>query len=156
MSKDSTMEIDHPASTALRGLRAANEQLHAPPEIGQALLRSFDAQGRMRRPSWRERLKTWTAPLVSAGAVAAAAMLVLLAPPPPAAQAAQTHPFIAIGAADRLAGRTDLTVVETRVSQLDLAAWGMPVAPSSVDGTVRTQLLVGADGEPLALRFMNE
>lgn len=150
------MDTKHPASTALRGLRAANAALHAPPELEAALLHAFDAGRKPARKTWRERLRNWTAPLVSAGAVATAALLVLLAPPPPVAQAAQSHPFIAIGAAERLAGRTDLTVVETRVSQLDLAAWGMPVAPSSVDGSVRTQLLVGADGEPVALRFMNE
>ncbi len=45
-------------------------------------------------------------------------------------------------------------MLETEVPRTALAALGVPVSPENAGDSVRAELLVGADGSPLALRLI--
>jgi len=61
--------------------------------------------------------------------------------------------FIALDSFERIEQEADPQLVEAEVPRTMLAALGLPVAPEQAGETVRAEMLVAADGEPLALRL---
>jgi hypothetical protein len=61
--------------------------------------------------------------------------------------------FVAIESLERIEQEADPHMVETRVARAELAALGVAVSPENAGESVRAELLVAADGAPLALRL---
>jgi hypothetical protein len=61
--------------------------------------------------------------------------------------------FVALESLERIEQETAPRMVETDVPRSALAPLGIPVTPENAGDPVRAELLVSADGEPLALRL---
>ena len=61
--------------------------------------------------------------------------------------------FIALESLERIEQEPDTRVVEAELPRTALAPLGMPVDPASAAATVRAEMLVAADGQPLAVRL---
>lgn len=156
-------------------LRRETGALDTPPEVEHALMAAFARQHPPRR--WYHRL--WPAGLAAAGGgqvlargagVAALALVAAVAvvqlqpggsPPPhlaaaPGANGARVidGAFVALEPLERIAQEAAPHMVEADVPRIALAALGVPVTPHNADQTVRAEMLVAADGQPLALRLM--
>jgi len=60
--------------------------------------------------------------------------------------------FIALDSAERIAAEPAPRMVAADVPRTSLAALGMPLTPENAGDSVRAEMLVAADGQPLALR----
>jgi hypothetical protein len=60
--------------------------------------------------------------------------------------------FIALDSAERIAAEPAPRMVATDVPRTSLAALGVPLTPENAGDSVRAEMLVAADGQPLALR----
>lgn len=153
----------------LAALRGELAGLDAPPRIEQALMHAFASQfppGRRWHQGWRRKLASpgWG---IGAGAAGAAlvALLFVLAPGAPglvrghggdvALPAGRDNgmAFIALDSLERIEQEPAPRMVETRVPRTALAALGLPVSPENAGESVKAELLVAADGQPLALRL---
>jgi hypothetical protein len=147
----------------LAALRAAMAAHDAPPHVEQALMSAFAA--RFPRKRWYHALspRQWS---VGAGSGALAATLALVlalhAPAtldPVAAtlvqDADQGSAFIALESVERIEQEANPRVLEADVPRTALAALGLPVNPENAGESVRAEMLVGADGAPLALRLVS-
>jgi hypothetical protein len=146
---------------AFDALRAGMAPLAAPRGVEKELMAAFSQQFAPRR-WYRALTKTqWSL----AGGVAGTAAVALLAlslslhaPSAPvdgtAAEAADRGPFIALASAERIEQETDPLMLETDVPRAELASLGVPISPENAGDSVRAELLVGADGSPLALRLI--
>lgn len=143
---------------ALRGALAAR---HTPPGVEQELMAAFAQRYPKRR--WYQSMSRarWgmAGGLGSAAAVAAALVLSLYAPPQVGGGAGQLAgfdsgaAFIALEPLERIRQEPDPRIVETEIARTALAALGVPVTPENAGDQVRAELLIGADGQPLALRL---
>ena len=61
--------------------------------------------------------------------------------------------FIALDSFERIEAEPAPRLVETEVPRTMLAALGLPATPENAGDAVRAEMLVGAGGEPLALRL---
>jgi hypothetical protein len=61
--------------------------------------------------------------------------------------------FIALDSAERIAAEPSPHMVATDVPRTSLAALGVPLTPENAGDSVRAEMLVAADGQPLALRL---
>jgi hypothetical protein len=61
-------------------------------------------------------------------------------------------PFIALDSAERIAAEPAPRLVAADVPRTSLAALGLPLTPENAGDSVRAEMLVAADGQPLALR----
>ena len=61
--------------------------------------------------------------------------------------------FIALDSFERIEAEPAPRLVETEVPRTMLAAFGLPAAPENAGEAVRAEMLIGAGGEPLALRL---
>jgi hypothetical protein len=61
--------------------------------------------------------------------------------------------FIALDSAERIAAEPAPRMVAADVPRTSLAALGMPLTPENAGDSVRAEMLVAADGQPLALRL---
>jgi len=61
--------------------------------------------------------------------------------------------FIALDSAERIAAEPAPRMVATDVPRTSLAALGVPLTPENAGDSVRAEMLVAADGQPLALRL---
>ncbi|QYF94681.1 hypothetical protein KY495_05665 [Massilia sp. PAMC28688] len=148
-----------PPFAALRGAMAG---LNAPRGVEKELLDAFARQFPPRR--WYHALspRQWG----MAGGVGSTALVAVLAlglstqvPPPalPAAPAVTVDDgaaFIALASAERIEQEPHARMLETDVPRTALAAIGLPVTPENAGDSVRAEVLVGADGSPLALRLV--
>lgn len=145
---------DTELDAALAQLRSDSADLHTPLGVEQTLLAAFARQLRPR--PWYRRLGA-----VSGLASAALATLLVLALPhgaPPAmptAVAESGGEFIALDSAERIAQEPAPRLIETDVARAVLAPLGVTSSPDNAGELVRAQMLVGADGQPLALRLLN-
>jgi hypothetical protein len=148
---------DHLAGP-LRTLRAAMDGVDAPRGVEKELMDAF-AKRHARKP-WYRRLPAiqWA----GAGAAAALAVVFALALYPPAPQPADgAQPvqrggrgyFIALESLERIEGEPNPRMIETEVPRMELASLGVPVTPENAGDSVLAEMLVGADGQPLALRL---
>lgn len=158
MNPDDTPDLD----ARLAALRGAMQGIDAPRCVEKELMQAFAARFPRRQP-WHRRLSwpEWGAAGVCA-AVSALVLATLLTPFPPADELALRAPllrleggkaFIALDSFERIAQEPDPQLVEAEVPRTMLAALGLPVAPEQAGEAVRAEMLVAADGEPLALRL---
>lgn len=167
------MDTDDPTAplpaAPLAALRDELARLDAPPRVEQALMRAFAARFPP-KPRWYRRWhEKFSAPGPSIGASAAAAVLVallfVLAPGtsgllrghgsesrPPAGRD-DGAAFIALDSLERIAQEPAPRMVETQLPRAALAALGVPVTPENAGESVKAEMLVAADGRPLALRL---
>ena len=162
-------DMDHKDSnepllaSRLAGLRAEMARIETPPCVEKELLQAFARQFPPPR-RWWQRLSppAWGI----AGSLASAALVVLvfaLAPRlPPTAGELDTRPlvgrdaegaFIALDSLERIEQEPNPQLIETEVPGTALAALGVPVTPETAGDPVRAEMLVSADGHPLALRL---
>lgn len=131
----------------------------APRCVEKELMQAFTREFAGKRPWYRR----WSLPHWGAagafGSLAAAALLLVLAPQrlvtvgPSLVGFDDGAAFIALDSLERIAREPDARLVEADLPQTALAPLGVPVNPQNADGTVRAEMLVAADGHPLALRL---
>lgn len=63
--------------------------------------------------------------------------------------------FVALASAERIEQEPDAQMLEADVPRAALASMGVPVSPDNAGDSVRAEMLVGADGSPLALRLVS-
>jgi hypothetical protein len=61
--------------------------------------------------------------------------------------------FVALDSLERIEAEPDARLVEAEVPRTVLAPLGVPVSPDNAADTVRAEMLVAADGQPLAVRL---
>ena len=112
------------------------------------------------RTRWYQRIPA----LQWAGAGGAAALAIILslaldAPAPPFADGPQLVQrdgrgyFIALESLERIEHEPNPRMIETEVPRMELASLGVSVTPENAGDSVLAEMLVSADGQPLALRL---
>lgn len=148
----------------LATLRRAMASVDAPRGVEKELMDAFAAQFPPRR--WYHALSPRQWGLT--GGVAGIAMVALLAvtlprvpmSPPvqaPGAERLATDDgpaFIALQPIERIEQEANPRMLEADVPRTALASLGLPVDPEDAGDSVRAEMLVGADGSPLALRLV--
>jgi len=141
-------------------LRAEVGRLDAPRGVEKELLQAF-AKLHPPKRRWYHRLAM--RPFALAGCVVTGALVLAFAVRAP-------HPvedgragalvaldgngvFIALDSAERIAAEPAPRMVATDVPRTSLAALGVPLTPENAGDSVRAEMLVAADGQPLALRL---
>jgi anti-sigma-K factor RskA len=141
-------------------LRAEMAGFNTPPGVGKQLMAAF-AQQQQRPRRWYRSLSAPRWAIFGGAAVAAllALTLALHAPSQPAADAATVlaarddGAFIALASFERIEQDPAPRMVEATVPRASLASLGVPVSPENAGDLVLAEMLVGADGQPLALRL---
>jgi hypothetical protein len=143
-------------------LRNEMANLDAPRCVEKELMQAFAAQF-PRKPRWYEKLATprWGI----AGSLASIALVVLLfalAPQAPHLRDSDGGAligrdnggaFIALESLERIELEPTPRMVEAEVPRTTLAPLGVPVTPENAGELVKAEMLVAADGQPLALRL---
>ncbi len=146
----------------LAELRASTGTLAAPASLEATLMQAFKAhQSRKHRG---ERIAQWFAPgFALAASVGMSAWMVLAPMAGPAidsgagaayAIASADTPFIALQSLEQIALEPQPRLIETAVPRTWLASYGVPVSPERADDSLRAEMLVSANGQPLAMRFL--
>lgn len=141
----------------LGALRQEMEGVNAPRCVEKELMAAFARQHARRR--WYQRLPRPA--LAGAGAfamlaVAAVVVLTLPVPAPGGPQLVQRDErgfFIALDSLERIEGEPNPRMIETEVPRMELASLGVSVTPENAGDSVLAEMLVSADGDPLALRL---
>jgi len=145
------------AFAALRGELAG---IDAPRCVEKELLQAFEQQCAPKR-RWYHALSLpqWG----TAGALCSlTAAVLLLAQSPHQAVSVSSQPlvgfdkggaFIALDSLERIEAEPDAQLVETELPRTALAPLGVAVNPDNAADTVRAEMLVAADGHPLAVRL---
>jgi hypothetical protein len=148
-------------------LRMEMDKLDAPRGVEQALMQACAKQFPPKR-RWYQALspRAWTL----GGGLAAAGVAVLLISPtlhlprggaptaaadsrPLAARSDDGGLFIALDTLERIEQEPAPRMVETEVPRSSLASLGVSLTPENAGDSVRAEMLVAADGQPLALRL---
>jgi len=162
------MTSDHSPDPVLAAplatLQRAMASVNAPRGVEKELMDAFAAQFPRRR--WYHALspRQWQLGGGAAG-IAAAALLALiparvtmtppLSAPDAERMATDDGPaFIALQPMERIEQEASPRKLEADVPRTALASLGLPVDPESAGDSVRAEMLVGADGSPLALRLV--
>lgn len=138
----------------LKALRAETGTLDAPRCVEKELLAAFAKQHARRR--WYQRLPRLALPAGGAIALAALAVIVLVKAPsggPPLIQQDDGAVFIALDSLERIESEANTRMIEADLPRMELASLGVPVTPENAGDSVRAEMLVSADGDPLALRL---
>lgn len=155
-TKDKQDELA-PCFAALRGELAG---IDTPRCVEKELLQAFARQFKPRR-RWYQALSLpqWG----TAGALCSlTAVVLLLAQSPHQAVRVSSPPllgfdgggaFVALDSLERIEAEPDARLIETEVPRTALAPLGVPVSPENAADTVRAEMLVAADGHPLAVRL---
>jgi len=144
-------------------LRAELSRLETPRGVEAELLQAF---ARLHPPR-RRRFhvpgpRGWLLAGGLSGLVAGALALAVALQAPRVEDTPQAHPlvaldesapFIALDSAERIAAEPAPRMVAADVPRTSLAALGVPLTPENAGESVRAELLVAADGQPLALRL---
>lgn len=148
----------------LDSLRAATESLAAPAHLETKLMSAFKAQHAARRR--RDLIAQWFAPgFALAASVGMSAWMVLapmarpvlepgLAVTSAGARLLADTPFIALESLEQIALEPQPRLIETVVPRMWLASYGVPVGPDVAGESMRAEMLVSANGQPLAMRFL--
>jgi hypothetical protein len=158
MYHDDTPELDH----QLAQLRVGMAGIDTPRCVEKELMQAFTAQFAQRRPWYRRLgLLEWSAAGIGSLVSVAVAGLLLMSPH----LSNRLHErnalvridngaaFIALDSFERIEAEPAPRLVETELPRTMLAALGLPVTPDNAGDAVRAEMLVGAGGEPLALRL---
>ncbi|MFL6659932.1 MAG: hypothetical protein ACJ8GW_17750 [Massilia sp.] len=150
-------ERDPVLDAPVMALRKAMATLESPPGVEKELLAAFAQHFPRRR--WYQVLSPaqWGmgSGLAALGLVLAVSLHPERAPGPATVLAGLDRgAFIALESAERIEEESEPHMLETEVPRTALAALGVPVSPENAGDSVRAELLVGADGSPLALRLI--
>ena len=157
-----TKDTPDPLAPHLAVLREELAGIDTPRCVEKELLQAFGRQFPRQRPWYGFlTLPQWGA----AGALCSlTAMAVLLAlsphqavevngPPLAGIDAIDRGAFVALDSLERIEAEPDARLVEADVPRTALASLGVPLSPDNAADTVRAEMLVGADGQPLAVRL---
>ena len=157
MDHDDLPDLDN----RLAQLRTALTGVDAPRCVEKELMQAYQARFARKAPWYRRLgLLEWSAAGICAAVIAGVLGLFLM--PDHLAGLPQTSPlvridngaaFIALDSFERIEEEPAPRLVETEVPRTMLAALGLPVTPENAGDAVRAEMLVGAGGEPLALRL---
>lgn len=165
---------------ALDTLRRESEALNTPPHIETRLMAAFASTTASTRPIESKKSRTiirrdhfsrllgqWFAPGAAIAASVAMASWMMLSPLSRAIDDVVTkshaapvdagdlaNPFIALQSLDRIAQEPAPRLIAANVPRTSLAAYGVPINPEMAGQSVRTEMLVTANGQPLAMRFV--
>ena len=147
-------------------LRGEMAKLDAPRGVEKELLQAFARQFPQKQPWYRRlALQRWLLAGGLSTAVTAVTVFSLLlhnprlaADPDGASRALLSRDsngglFIALESPERIEQEPAPRVVETEVSRSSLARLGVPLTPENAGDTVKAEMLLGADGQPLAVRL---
>jgi len=159
----------------MKNLAAESRRLGAPARVEARLLAAYRGHtGTMERPrrSWIPVL-TWAA----AAVVLAAIGLFLMSGRPPAEPAQRNAPhrmelataqpsvvtlasyqgeFVPLPNADEIAPDEEVNLVRLELPRTAILALGLPVASDGLPDSVQADFVLGADGRPRAVRFVEE
>lgn len=154
---DSTALLAEPLA-ALRGAVAVH---NAPPGVEKALMAAFAARHPPNR--WYHALSARQWGMGVGGTALMTVMALVLTLRAPAALddnagitvlgVDEGSPFIALESLERIEQEANPRVLEADVPRTALASLGLPVSPENAGDSVRAEMLVSADGSPLALRL---
>lgn len=142
-------------------LRASSSGLNTPRRVEKELLTAFGKHFPKKR--WYQRLsvRQWgmAGGLITGAGAMALLVFTLILPAPeqpghPAMRSDEGGDFIALESRERIELEAAPQLVETTVPRTSLASLDGALTPQTAGDTVRVELLVGADGEPLALRLL--
>ena len=143
-------------------LRAVTDSFSAPVHLEAKLMSAFKAHHANKRRG--EIIAQWFAPGVAlAASVGMSAWMVLAPMARPAADsgadaayvaARAGTPFIALRSLEQIALEPQPRLIETTVPRMWLASYGVPVSPEWAGDSLRAEMLVSANGQPLAMRFL--
>lgn len=156
-------EYDHDEvlHAPLHTLRRELDRHNSPPGVEKELMAAFAA--RFPKKRWYQKLSTaqWGMAGMGSAATAVLALMVTLHAPLPAPQEQQQlvyrddgAAFIALQPVEQIAQEQSAQVVQTELPGEALAAAGVAVSPEQAGETVLAEMLVSAEGEPLALRIL--
>lgn len=149
-------------ASPLATLRAEMARQDTPRGVEKELMQAF-AQAFPPRRRWYHKLSSprWSI----AGSLASVAVVVLVFALAPRSLHAPGHGasalagrdaggvFIALDSLERIEQEAAPHMVEADVPLTMLASLGVPVTPENAGDSVKAEMLVGANGEPLALRL---
>jgi hypothetical protein len=151
---------------SLTQLRAASGALMAPPRVEAALMNAFVSTHKAREAKrrWRAFLAQWLVPGAALAASVGMSAWMVLAPmarpmidypigPALADSGFGDAPFIALRSLEQIAMEPGPRVIETTVPRMWLASYGVAVNPETAGESMRAEMLVAANGQPLAMRF---
>lgn len=143
-------------------LRADLARMDTPRGVEKELMQAFARHFPRKRP-WYLALPARAWALAGALAAAGLACALLVAHLDPGAREAGAGAlmtrgddgglFIALEPIERIAREPAPRMVATEVSRTSLATLGVPLTPENAGDSVRAEMLVAADGQPLALRL---
>ncbi len=148
---------DAQLNTAFATLRGELAPQLAPRRVEDALMAAFARQHAPRH--WFKRARwAWAGALGTGCAAALLAVLMLPVPVPPGAPTLAGAPldagaFVALESLERIAQEAAPSVITTALPRTELAALGVALSPENAGDAVLADILVGADGAPLALRL---
>lgn len=152
---------DHdPLSAPFKTLRAGMDALNTPRGVEKELMQAFARQFPSRR-RWYRALpgRAWAlaGSLATIGAAVLLFALTVHRPHPGDGGALVARDenglFIALDSLERIEREPNPRLVETEVPRTSLAALGVPLTPENAGQAVKAEMLVAADGQPLALRL---
>ncbi len=155
---DDTPDLDR----QLAQLRSSMASIDTPRCVEKELMQAFHAQFARHRPWYRRLgLLEWSAAAI--GSLVSVAMIGLLLISPQLSNRLHDSnallridngaAFVALDSFERIEAEPAPRLVETELPRTMLAALGLPVTPENAGDAVRAEMLVGAGGEPLALRL---
>jgi len=157
-----TKDTPDPLAPGFAALKQELAGLDTPRCVEKELMQAFQRQFPRRRPWYGFlTLPQWGA----AGALCSLTVVaVLLAQSPHQSIEVSGQPlagidggaaFIALDSLERIEAEPDARLVEADVPRTALAALGVPLSPDNAADTVRTEMLVAIDGQPLAVRLIS-
>ncbi|QOY96514.1 hypothetical protein IM543_04040 [Massilia sp. UMI-21] len=158
--RDTNDQADDGLDAAFAALRGELAGIDAPRCVEKELLQAFQRHCAPRR-RWYHALSLpqWG----TAGALCSlTAVVLLLAQAPHETVSVRSQPlvaidrggaFVALDSLERIEAEPDARLVEAEVPRTTLAPLGVPVSPDNAADTVRAEMLVAADGQPLAVRL---
>ncbi|MFD2365553.1 hypothetical protein [Pseudoduganella sp. GCM10020061] len=144
-------------------LRGALQAHNAPPGVEKELMDVFRKQHARRR--WYQRLSPGSWGLAGVGSACAAVLVLMVTLQGARPGADEALPlvyrdggtaFIALDSLERIEAEPSPRLVEAELPGSALAEAGVPVSPETAGRTVRAEMLVTGDGEPLAVRLTSE
>jgi hypothetical protein len=158
------MESRDPIDPLFEALRAEMATLDAPRGVEKELMQAFARQHPPQRWYRKLALRRWALAGGLSTVVTAVTVFSLMLHNPRLAMDpdALSRPlvtrdggglFIALESPERIEQEPAPRMVETEVSRSSLAPLGVPLTPENAGDTVKAEMLVGADGQPLAVRL---